>query len=84
MYQVVLVAVFHSSHNLPKKHLCGLLAQTPLFLDVLEQLSALQELHDYGNLHIFECEAVVNLDYVLMVEGLQYFGFNKDAVNITH
>lgn len=81
--EIVLVTVFHPLYDLPEEHLCCFLIQPSLLLHVLEEFSALEEFHDDGNFHIFESEAVVNLDDILMVEGLQNFGFNKDTVDIT-
>lgn len=68
MDEIVLVAVLHSLHDLPKEHLCSCLVEPALLLHILEQFPALQKLHDDGDLHVLEREAVVHLHDVLMVE----------------
>jgi hypothetical protein len=66
--QVVLMAVFHTFNNLPKKGLSSFLVQPALLLDQFKQLTSLKELHNNGNFHVFEGEAVVDLDDVVVVE----------------
>lgn len=70
MDQIILMAILHPFYDLPEKYLSSLLAQFPLLLHILQQLSALQKLHDDSHLHVLKCEAVVHLDDILMVEGL--------------
>lgn len=68
MDQVVLMAVFHTFNNLPKKCLSSFLVQSTLLLDQFKQLTSLKELHNNGHFHVFKGEAVVDLDDVVVVE----------------
>jgi len=42
----------------------------------------LKELHNDGNLHVFEGEAVMDLYYVIVTERFQDLCFNEYAVDI--
>lgn len=84
MDQIILMAVLHPFHDLPEEYLSSLLVQFPFLLHILQQLSALQKLHDDGHLHVLKREAVVHLYDVLMVEGLQDFCLDEDIVDVAN
>ncbi len=83
MNEIVLMTVQHSLDNLFEKGAtCGFIKSSSLN-NVVQQLSSLQELHDNGNFHIFQCETIVDFDYILMSQRFKNFCFYKNSVNIT-
>ena len=67
MNQVVLVAIKNPLSDLSAEGTASFFIKSASLLDILEQLTTLEILHDYGNLHIFEGETVGNLDNAIML-----------------
>ena len=65
--EVVEVAVLHALDDLLEEGLGRCLVKLALLLNYLEELAPLKKLHDDGHLHVLEGEAVVHLDYVVVV-----------------
>ncbi len=60
------MTVEHAFDDLFEECPTGVLIKSPSLNNVVQQLSTLEELHDNCDFHIFECEAVVHFDDVLM------------------
>jgi hypothetical protein len=67
--EIILMAIQHSFNNLFEESVAGIFVQPAPLDNVIEQFTALEEFHNDGYLHIFEGEAVVDFDDVLVAQG---------------
>jgi hypothetical protein len=84
MNQVILMTIQHALDDLLKECSARVLIQLAPLNNIVEQLPALQKLHYDGDLHILKHETVINLYNVVMTEGFQDLGFNKDGIDVAH
>lgn len=69
MDQPIDMAVVHGLGDLFYEDFGSFLIKSSFFLDVGEELPSLEVFHDYGNLHIFESQAIMNFYDVIVLEG---------------
>ena len=84
MRQVVLVTVKYPLGYLPYQHFSHALFQFALLSHVLQQVPALEVLHDDDHLHVLHGEALAHPHYVFVLQGFQDLGLDEDRVYIPH
>lgn len=82
MDKVVLVAVEHAFDDLFEESAACVLVEFYPFDHIVEKFTALQKLHDNGDLHVFQGETVEHFDDVLVSKGFEDFGLDKNGVNV--
>lgn len=82
--EIVLMAIQHSFNNLLEESVAGIFVQPAPLDNVIEQFTALEEFHNDGDLHVFEGEAVVDFDDVLVAQGFQDLGFDENGVDVAY
>jgi hypothetical protein len=78
------MTIQHSFNNLFEESVAGIFVQPASFDNVIEQFTTLEEFHNDGHLHVFEGEAVVDFDDVLVAQGFQDFGFDKNGIDVAY
>jgi hypothetical protein len=82
--ETILMTIQHSFNNLLEESVAGIFVQPASLDNVIEQFTALEEFHNDGDLHVFEGEAVVDFDDVLVAQGFQDFGFDKNGIDVAY
>lgn len=78
------MTVQHAFDDLFEKSPAGLFIEFSSFDDIVQQFPTLEEFHYDGDLHVFEGEAVVHFDDVLVTQGFQNLGLNENGIDVAY
>ena len=79
----MLMTVIHALYDLLEKPFGSFFIELAHVFYIFQKLAALEKLHYYGDLHVLQGQAIVNFDYVLVVERFQNLGFDENTINVT-